>query len=116
MNNILNLPNNLIDASVVTPTPYAELVAQNIIDVINFEIARRVLVQKDTWTSLWENPKADPTDIITALGSNIATVFAVATENCEHINRSAQAVGKTVGDYLDAKYLSIPDAYKSLFA
>ena len=116
MNDILNIPNKLIDVNVITPTPYAELVAQNVIDVINFEITRRVLVQKDTWTSLWENPKATPQEIIAALGDSINIVFAVSSENCNHINRAAQAVGKTITDYLDEKYLSIPDAYKSLFA
>jgi hypothetical protein len=102
----------LIDTEIVTPTPYAELVAQGLIDVINFEINRRVAVQIDSWKMLWENPNVTPPEVLAALGSNATIVFAVATENCYHIGRAAEAVGKNVSDYLPAKYLSVPDAYK----
>ena len=91
----------LIDTSTNQPTA-AELAAQSIIEAVNAEILRRVANHQVCFQTLWHNdrPGATPAAVLAALGTKAALIFAVASENVEHISRCAQLVGKTRADFI----------------
>lgn len=102
---------SLAQAQLITVTdtidPPATLAAQAIIDGCNAALLDRVARVKNLWETLWENERATPSQILTALGTHARRVFQAAALARSDLEAVAALAGKTPTELLgDAKYLT----------
>ena len=92
---------------VETVKPPAEVVAETIVEGCDAALKDRCERMKNLWSTLWENERATPAQILTALGTNARTVFLAAKAARDDLEAVAALAGKTPAGLLgDAKYLS----------
>lgn len=102
---------SLAQAQLITVTdtiePPAQLAAAAIVDGCNAALNDRVARVKNLWETLWENDRATPAQILSALGPNARRVFQAAALARADLEAVATLAGKTPTELLgDAKYLS----------
>lgn len=85
----------------------AEQTASQLKNTMDMEIRRRVMFRKQAWSSVWENSRATPQEIMTALGTNAVKVLAASTVDAGWFTALATTTGKPVSDFIDPKYLAI---------
>lgn len=93
----------------VTPTsePAAQVVAETIIDGCNSGLADRVARMQNMWSTLWENPRATPAEILAALGTKGKIIFQAAAQARADLTVMATLAGTTPEALLgDVKYLA----------
>ena len=74
---------------------------------VNAGLADRVSRMKNLWETLWENPRATPTEILAELGPKATTLFQVAGKARADLEEMAKLAGTTAEVLLgDAKYLT----------
>jgi len=92
-------PAKLIEPPSSAPSA-AKLVAQDLVDMVNDEITRRVMSHQIGFAKIWRNEKATAAESLAELGTRAALVFAFASENIDHIDRCARMVGKKRSDFI----------------
>jgi hypothetical protein len=94
--------------SVTQPTePAADIVAESIVEGCNAALKDRCDRVKNLWEMLWENDRATPAQILTALGTNARKVFQAAALARTDLEAVATLANTTPAALLgDAKYLS----------
>lgn len=75
-------------------------IAATLLAAMNAEAERRAGIQRDSYHAFWHSSEATPQQIADAMGNRAGLFFALASENVQHIARSAAIVGKTLGDFL----------------
>lgn len=93
--------------------PREQQFAEHVIDTVNAEILRRVAVHRELFNSVWNNGSQGPTaaEVLGAMGTKAALIFAFANENLSHIDRCAKLVGKTRADFLSDEAITPPLAF-----
>lgn len=99
-------------SSTLTSDAKATTAAEQIISRINGEIERRVIMHRELFEQLWNNPNgAAPEAILAKLGTKAALVFALSAENLRHIDECAKLVGKTRRNFLTDAQITPPHAF-----
>jgi hypothetical protein len=91
----------------ITQPHQAQEAAASIAAGCNDAIQERVLRLKNMWSTLWENERATPEQILAALGTNASKVFQAAALARTDLEAIATLAGTTPAILLgDAKYLT----------
>jgi len=97
----------LIPSTPEVEKPKAEMVAQALVDGVNAGLTDRVSRFKNLWETLWENDRAEPAEILAALGPKAMIVFQAAGAARTDLDAMAELAGTTAEALLgDAKYLT----------
>ena len=94
----------LVTPPVHKPRPKAEVVAERMMHRFNVAPDERIAAHVAGFKQFWDDPEATPDDILAAWGTQATAMLAAASESLQHIGRLAAIVGKTVNDFIPAKY------------
>jgi len=98
---------SLFPPEAITPPTPAQEVVKALQEGVNAGLADRVSRMKNLWETLWENPRATPTEILAELGPKATTLFQVAGKARADLEEMAKLAGTTAEVLLgDAKYLT----------
>ena len=93
-----------VNIEITKKQPEAELVARRMTAAFNSSLERRVKDHKKGFSDFWDNPKVTPDEILEEWGNTATTMLAAASESLQHIGRLAAIIGKTVDDFIPARY------------
>jgi len=84
------------------PIPAEKQVADGLLAGMNQELQRRVEIHARNFHYLWNRGEGQPTadQIVSAMGTNAALFFALASMSAQQIEDAALLVGKTLNDFM----------------
>jgi len=84
------------------PIPQEVQVANGLLAGMNQELQRRVEIHARNFHYLWNRGPGQPTpdQIVSAMGTNAALFFALASMSAQQIEDAATLVGKTLDDFM----------------
>jgi hypothetical protein len=87
-----------------TPPPASQevQVANGLLAGMNQELQRRVEIHARNFHYLWNRGEGQPTadQIVSAMGTNAALFFALASMSARQIEEAAGLIGKTLNDFM----------------
>lgn len=86
----------------------AKEIADGLLAAMNAEAERRAGIQRDSYRAFWNSSEATPQQIAEAMGNRAGLFFALASENVQHISRSAAIVGKTLAEFIQSEDYTPP--------
>lgn len=96
-----------------TKTP-AQIVAESLVEGMNNALKSRIDSRRVLWETTWENPRATPQQIVSALGNKAAIVFASAGLEAAMLEQVAAARGVSVAQLIgeaNMKTLTVPPGW-----
>jgi hypothetical protein len=94
----------LVTPPVTQTRPKAEVVAERMMHRFNVLLDEKVAAHVKKFKQFWDDPDVIPDDILAAWGNQSTTMLAAASESLQHIGRLAAIVGKSVDDFIPARY------------
>lgn len=93
----------------IPPPTQAQMAADELLRKVQSELDRRAGEHIDGWRAFWEHPAATPQAIADAMNGDAVRWLTLARMNLEHVATYAVQVGKTLGDFIPAKYQDSPE-------
>lgn len=90
---------NLINIPPPPPPDQAQLIAEDILGSINYELSRRVEHHKEGFNKFW-NSSVTPDEILEKIGTNAKLMLEASRANLRNINELAQMINKTLLDFI----------------
>lgn len=92
----------------VEKTPL-QLAGEAAVSMMNSELTHRVKFRQLAWEHIWQNSRGSAEEILAEIGTKGALLFQVSALEGQFFETLSQLTGKPVSDYIDPKYLSVPE-------